>query len=199
MSRQAAARGPAEVGLLLCLDTLEVAAAGHGFGAPPAWTGNAARLLSHARSQGWIVAHVLRRRPNDGSRWRAVEGLAPRPFERVFHRDRPSAYSSPEFAMVAAGEAEIVMVGRSTDGAFVATASDALARGMNIAIASDAVAAPLGERASLSAIAQRMPQLGQGALTIQNAIQLVAAAPRLRLLEGGAARSTQVPGGGHDL
>lgn len=188
-----------EVVLLLCLDTLEVAAAGHGFGAPPAWTGNAARLLAHARAEGWIVAHVLRRRPNDGARWRPVDGLAPRPFERVFHRDRPSAYSSPEFAMVTAGEAEIVMVGRSSDGAFLATASDALARGLNIAIASDAVAAPLGERASLSAMAQRIPQRGEGVLTIQNAIQLVAAAPRLRLLEGGAGLRSPTYGNGHDL
>jgi nicotinamidase-related amidase len=199
MSRQAAAREPAEVVLLLCLDTLEIAASGSGFGAPPAWTAAAARLLAHARAQGWIVAHVLRRRPNDGSRWRPVEGLAPRPFERVFHRDRPSAYSSPEFAMLSAGEAEIVMVGRSTDGAFLATASDALARGMNIAIASDAVAAPLGERASLSAMAQRIRQGGEGALTIQNAVQLVAAAPRLRLLDGGAAQPRAMIGDGHDL
>jgi nicotinamidase-related amidase len=182
--RQAATAAPT---LLLCLDTLELAVQQARRAPAPAWTANAARLLDHARREGWIVAHVLRRPTDDRERWRAAEGLAPRPFERVFHRTAPSAFGHPEFAALAPCAAEVVMVGCSSDAAALATARDALAKGHALAIASDAVAAPQLEWARLASLTR--PSTGEGRLTIQNTVRLIAAAPRLQVLEGGLASS----------
>jgi hypothetical protein len=79
------------------------------------------------------------------------------------------------------------MVGCSSDAAALATARDALAKGHALAIASDAVAAPRLEWARLASLAR--PSTGEGRLTIQNTVRLIAAAPRLQVLEGGLASS----------
>lgn len=175
---------PAPV-LLVCLDTLQVAPSRPALAPPEAWAVQAAQLLAHARAAAWPVAHVLRVRPRGGERWRPAPGLAPRPFERVFHRHGPSAFGCEAFAAFARQGAELVLVGRSVEAAFAATAADGLARGLSLAIAADALAAPPRERAELAALARSRGGRWSGALTLQNVARLVAGAPRLRVVEGG--------------
>lgn len=138
-------RPQAEGILLLCLDALTLAPdsdVAARLSAPDrGWRTNAARLLAHAREQGWEIGHVISRRPRPGEApWRPVEGLAPAPSEPVYHRGEPSAFASPELCAALTGPArpEVVLCGVSVRGSGLATALDALERGVRLTLAADA-------------------------------------------------------------
>ncbi len=101
--------------MLLCLDALSPAAdCDAAPGSAPTWRDNAERLLTHARREGWSVAHGLARRPRPGDApWRAAPGMAPRPLEPVYHRDAPSALANAELRQDVLGPpaTELVLCG----------------------------------------------------------------------------------------
>lgn len=129
--------------LLLCLDALTLAPDCDCDAVQPdsVWRPNAARLLAHARAEGWRVGHVISRRPRPGEApWRQVEGLAPAPAEPVYHREEPSAFASAELCRALAGPSrpEVVLCGVSARGSGLATAVDALRFGVRLTVAADA-------------------------------------------------------------
>lgn len=191
-------RGPgAKDVLLLCLDALSVAPESDNDGefAPgrpgDAWSANAARLLAHARAEGWSVGHVISRRPRPGETpWRPVDGMTPAPSEPVYHREEPSAFSSPELceALERGPRGEVVLCGVSMQGSCLATALDALRRKLSLTVAADAVLLAGSERTGLEGLL-RLQSLGLAkcALRLAASDGLVQPWQRLRLVQGGRA------------
>ena len=145
--------------LLLCLDALTPASDcdGAALGPDPAWRANAARLVAHARTQGWTVGHAISRRRLPGEApWRPAEGLAPMPREPVYHRDQPSAFASPELCATLAGPArpEVVLCGLSLQGSLLATTVDALRRDVRLTLALDAAWLSPAEQPGLEGLLQ---------------------------------------------
>ena len=154
--------------LLLCLDAVTPAPDCDDDTAAPhqAWRANAARLLAHARRECWSVGHVISRRPRPGETpWRPAQGLAPTPQEAVYHRDQPSAFASPELCATLAAPArpEVVLCGLSLRGSALATALDALGRGVQLTVATDAVWLAPGEQPGVDGLLrlQRMGHLSR--------------------------------------
>ena len=182
--------------LLLCLDALSVAPeSDNDSGAPrrcdEAWSVNAARLLAHARAEGWAVGHVISRRPRPGEvAWRPVGGLSPTPSEPVYHREDPSAFSSAELCEAIQREprGEVVLCGVSTQGSCLATALDALRLKLRLTVASDAVWLAGAERTGLEGFL-RLQTLGlaQSSVRLAPSDGLVQSWPGLRLVQGGRA------------
>lgn len=177
--------------MLLSLDALSLSADSDADQAPDeaAWSLNAARLLSHAREQGWTIAHVISRRPRPGETpWRPLSALGPNPSEPVYHRERPSAFSSPELArMLTTGtRLEVVLCGVSSNGSALATALDALRLGVRLTIAGDAAWLPPGERDGLEGLfqLQRMG-LAHGGVRLSATHALLRPWKRLRVVQGG--------------
>ncbi len=192
-------RGPgAKDVLLLCLDALSVAPGGDNDGEPDtrdlsgdAWSENAARLLAHARAEGWAVGHVISRRPRPGEApWRPVAGMTPAPSEPVYHREQPSAFSSPELceAIERGARGEVVLCGVSVQGSCLATALDALRLKLRLTVAADAVLLTPTERTGLDGFLR--PQslgLAKSAVRLAASDGLVQPWQRLRLVQGGRA------------
>ena len=182
--------------LLLCLDALSVAPDSDNDADGPArpdaaWSGAAARLLDHARGEGWAVGHVISRRPRPGETpWRPVAGMAPMPAEPVYHRGEPSAFSSPELceALTRDHRVEVVVCGVSIQGSCLATALDALRLKLRLTVATDAVLLADAERTGLEGFL-RLQRLGltQSAIRLAPSDGLVQPWQRLRLLQGGRA------------
>jgi nicotinamidase-related amidase len=111
--------------------------------------GNCRLVLDRARAIGIPVAFV-RRRPRglaflDGPRgW--IEGFEPRRSDMIFERDRPSCYSSPEFAQVIRdGGCHFVLAGLAAESGCLATLVEAFHRGHRAIYLCDAAAsAPVG-------------------------------------------------------
>jgi hypothetical protein len=182
--------------LLLCLDALTLAPESDNDGGGPgpcdaAWSANAARLLAHARVEGWSVGHVISRRPRPGEvAWRPVGGLAPAPSEPVYHRDEPSAFSSRELCGALAREprGEVVVCGVSVQGSCLATALDALRLRLRLTVAGDAVWLTPRERRGLEGFL-RLQTLGlaQSAVRLAPSDSLTQPWQRLRVVQGGRA------------
>ena len=182
--------------LLLCLDALTLAPESDNDGGGPgpcdaAWSANAARLLAHARAEGWSVGHVISRRPRPGEiAWRPVAGLAPAPSEPGYHRDEPSAFSSRELCDALARDArsEVVLCGMSVQGSCLATALDALRLKLRLTVAGDAVWLTGAERTGLEGFL-RLQTLGlaQSAVRLAPSDSLAQPWQRLRLVQGGRA------------
>lgn len=173
---------------LLCVDALTRVAAFQQPDPPLAWAGQAARILRHGRDHGWIIVHVLRGRVC-GMRWRAADGLSPLPYERVFHREAPSAFSAFGVHHVVSAAREVIVVGRSVQAGISATLLDGVGLGLSIILAADAIQAPAPELADVADLA------GRSGLVLQNAARLLAAAPPLRLVHGGQALRVEYQGG----
>lgn len=179
--------------LLLCLDALSVTPDSDDRDEPPsgAWSANAVQLLEHARSEGWSVGHAISRRPRPGEApWRPVRGVAPTPSEPVYHREQPSAFSSPELreALTRSSRVEVVVCGVSIQGSCLATALDALRLGLRLTVAMDAVWLTDAERTGLDGFL-RLQRLGLTESVLRLAPSETIARPwqRLRLLQGGRA------------
>lgn len=177
--------------MLLCLDAVSLAADSDPGHAPAEtdWSGNAALLLSHAREQGWAVGHVISRRPRPGEApWRPLTALGPDPSEPVYHREHPSAFSSPELyrTLTEGPRAEVVLCGVSAHGSALATALDALRLGVRLTIAGDAAWLPPGERDGLEGLfqLQRMG-LTHGGVRLSATQALLRPWRRLRVVQGG--------------
>ena len=182
--------------MLLCLDALSLSpdsdAVNVEAGASPAqapWSAAAVQLLGHARGQGWAVGHVISRRPQPGqSPWRPLGGLSPDPSEPVYHRDQPSAFSSPELSRLLTGAArtEVVLCGVSTHGSALATALDALRLCVRLTIAGDAAWLPPAEREGLEGLLQLQRMgMAQTAVRLASTKALLRPWTRLRVLQGG--------------
>ena len=177
--------------VLLCLDALSVQADSDGpdEAAAEPWAPGAARLLAHARAEGWSVGHVISRRPRPGETpWRPVDGLAPWPSEPVYHREQPSAFSSDELCDALGGgtRAEAVLCGISVNGSCLATAMDALRLGLRLTVATDAMWLAPAERTGLDGFLslQRLG-LAQSVIRLAPSDTLTQPWQRLRLLQGG--------------
>ena len=195
-------RGPgAKDVLLLCLDALSAASGSDNDGdthgdplaqfAADAWSANAARLLAHARAEGWAVGHVISRRPRPGETpWRPVGGMTPAPSEPVYHREEPSAFSSPELceAIESGTFGEVLLCGVSVQGSCLATALDALRLKLRLTVAADATLLAQAERSGLEAFL-RLQSLGlaKSAVRLAASDGLVQPWRRLRLVQGGRA------------
>ena len=158
------ARPQADGVLLLCLDAMTLSPDSDRTLAPPdpAWRDNAARLLAHARDEGWAVGHVISRRPQPGeAAWRPANGMAPLPTEAVYHRAGPSALSSEDLRTVLTGSIrpEVVLCGVSANGSGLATALDAIRLGLRLTLASDAVGLTPGEQPGLEGL-MRLQRMG---------------------------------------
>jgi nicotinamidase-related amidase len=145
--------------MLLCLDALRLSADSDGAASYVGryWHVNAAQLLGHAREQGWAVAHVVSRRPRPGETpWRPLQGLGPEPCEPVYHREQPSAFSSPELraALTGGPRREVVLCGVSAQGSALATALDALRYSVRLTLASDAASLQDTETRGLDGLLQ---------------------------------------------
>jgi hypothetical protein len=183
--------------LLLCLDALSVAPESDndgdlGPGRPgEAWGAKAARLLAHARAEGWSVGHVISPRPRPGeASWRPIGGMTPTPSEPVYHREQPSAFSSPELceAIERGPRGEVVLCGVSVQGSCLATALDALRLKLRLTVATDAVLLSEAERTGLDGFL-RLQSLGLAKSAVRLAVSDGLAQPweRLRLVQGGRA------------
>lgn len=190
MSEVLARHGSSSV-MLLCLDALRLSADSDAQASPieDAWCANAAQLLDHARQHGWPIGHVISRRPRPGQTpWRPLSGLGPEPSEPVYHREQPSAFSSPDLrAMLDGGpRVEVVLCGVSAQGSALATALDASRRGVRLTIAADAAWLPPAERRGLEALLQLQTRgLTPGAVRLASTPALLRPWGRLRVVEGG--------------
>jgi nicotinamidase-related amidase len=179
--------------MLLCLDALRLSADSDTAISPSeaAWSANAANLLLHAREQGWSIGHVISRRPRPGEApWRPLSGLGPAPLEPVYHREQPSAFSSPDLwaALVGGARMEVVLCGVSAHGSALATALDALRLGVRLTIAADAAWLPPAERDGLDGLLE-LQRLGMTQSIVRLATTQVLLRPwsPLRLVQGGRA------------
>lgn len=184
-------RARSEAVLLLCLDTLTLAAQSDGEAPPPAqpWARRAAELLAHARAEGWGVAHVVSPRPPPGrAAWRAPPGLAPKPSEPLFHRAEPSAFSQDALCHLLAGSprTEIVLCGVSMAGSGLATALEAHPRDVQVTIATDATWLAGSELAGLDGLL-RLQRLGHlpHLVRLAPADTLMRPWGQLRVVQGG--------------
>jgi nicotinamidase-related amidase len=177
--------------MLLCLDAVRLAADSDSGGAPIArpWHINAAQLLGHARDQDWAIAHVISRRPRPGeTAWRPLRGLAPEPSESVYHREQPSAFSSPELraALTGGARSEVVLCGVSAQGSALATALDALRHRVRLTVAADAAWMPPSEMNGLEALLQ-LQRMGPAQSSVRLALTHALIRPwrGLQVVQGG--------------
>jgi len=176
---------------LLCLDAVSLCADSDAEApaAEVAWSAKAARLLAHARGHGWSVGHVIPRRPRTGeARWRPLAGLAPEPSEPVYHREQPSAFSSPDLCAALEGgrRLEVVLCGVSVRGSGLATALDALRLAVRLTIVTDAAWLPQAERDGLDGVLQlQRSGLTHDVVRLAPIGDLLRAGPPLRVLQGG--------------
>jgi nicotinamidase-related amidase len=179
--------------MLLCLDTVGLAADSDAEPRPSdaAWRANAAGLLGHARALGWSIGHVISRRPRPGEApWRPMAGLAPGPSEPVYHRDQPSAFSSPELHAVLAGgsQREVVLCGVSVRGSALATALDALRLTRRLTLVADAAWLPPMEREGVDGLLQlQRSGLAANVVRLASTEALLRPWSPLRLVQGGRA------------
>lgn len=150
--------------LLLCLDAAAPAADCDATAIAPhqPWQANAARLLAHARAEGWAVGHVMQRRRRPGETpWRPAAGLSPLPQEPIYHRDQPSAFTSSELcaALDQPLQPEVVLCGLSVHGSGLATALDAQRRRVQLTLASDSVWLAPSEQPGMDGL-MRLQRLG---------------------------------------
>jgi nicotinamidase-related amidase len=101
--------------------------------------GNCRLVLDRARAVGMPIAFVRRRRGNgfaffneprlnEPRGW--IEGFEPRRSDMIFERDRPSCYSSPEFAQVIRdGGCHFVLAGLAGESGCLSTLIEAFHRG----------------------------------------------------------------------
>jgi len=184
------ARPGADGAMLLCLDALSLASDSDA--GPPleiGWSANAARLLGHARREGWAVSHAISRRPRPGEGpWQALSGLGPEPSEPVYHRDQPSAFGSPELREILrlGAPAEVVLCGVSARGSALATALDALRMSARLTVAVDACWLPPAERKGLEALLQ-LQRMGLTHCGVRLVATQALMQPwrRLRVVQGG--------------
>lgn len=177
--------------MLLCLDAVSLAADTDAEADPAfsGWSVNAATLMGRARLQGWSVRHVVSRRPRPGEdSWRPMAGLAPEPSEPVYHREQPSALSSPELA-AALGDGprwDVVLCGVSVRGSALATALDALRLSLRLTLASDAAWVPSAERDGLAGLLElQRAGLAHKAFRLASTESLLRSWRPLRLVQGG--------------
>ncbi len=177
--------------MLLCLDAVGLAADSDEEPRPAhaAWRANAAGLLEHARARGWSIGHVLSRRPRPGEApWRPMAGLAPGPSEAVYHREQPSAFSSPELhAVLATGpQWEVVLCGVSVRGSALATALDALLFTRRLTLATDAAWLPRIERDGVDGLLQlQRSGVASSVVRLASTEALLRPWSPLRLVQGG--------------
>lgn len=126
--------------LLICN---ELVTDGHTTEDPASWhtcLHNSSLILTSARRQGWLIAHVYRhdRPPNP------VADLRPEPDEPVFQCRGPSALSSPALRDLLAmnNVEELILVGRSLVPYCLATAIAAADLGVSVTMVTDAVSHP---------------------------------------------------------
>jgi nicotinamidase-related amidase len=119
-----------------------------------------------------------------------MPGFAPEPSEPVYHREQPSAFSSPEVCAATAGapRREIVLCGVSLRGSGLATALDALRLAVPLTIAADALWAPQGERDGLDGLLQlQRAGLTHNAVRLASTDALLRPWRPLRVVQGGRA------------
>jgi nicotinamidase-related amidase len=177
--------------MLLCLDAVGLVADSDTAPADAAWRAKAAGLLGHAREHGWSIGHVVSCRPRPGeAAWRSLSGLAPDPWEPVYHREQPSAFSNAALraALSAGPRWEVVLCGVSTRGSGLATALDALRFVLRLTIAADAAWLPPAERDGLDGLL-RLQRAGHapGAVRLASTEALLRPWRPLRLVQGGRA------------
>lgn len=126
--------------LLICNDLVTD---GHTSEDPASWRTcihNSSLILTTARRQGWLIAHVYRqdRPPNP------VAELRPKPEEPVFQCRGPSALSSLALRdLLAMNDVEeLILIGRSLVPYGLATAIAAADLGVAVTMVSDAVSHP---------------------------------------------------------
>ena len=112
----------------------------------PAALEHCRKLLNHARAHGFPVAYMrwIDNAPffNPNSRFaRWIEGFEPHGCDMIFERNRPSCYSSREFAeMMGRSGQPFVLAGFAGETACLSTAIDAFHRGHNFTFLHDASA-----------------------------------------------------------
>lgn len=138
------------VPLLLCLDLQREQLAGGDEDATDCAL-QCRRVLRHARTMGWSVAHVHRQAgiaAGLSEPLRPIEGLEPHPREPVFYRDRPSAFASPAFRdfVVRLGDPRMVVVGFSLQASALFTAVSCFELGLPLTVVEGALGAPASPR-----------------------------------------------------
>src|ERR1041385_2703928 len=96
---------------------------------------NCRTALAHARAMGlpvafvrWIDRTPLFNKATRFSRW--IEGFEPHGVDMIFERNRPSCYTSTDFAeVIGSGGGSFVLAGFAGEAACLATAIDAFHRG----------------------------------------------------------------------
>src|ERR1043165_7732535 len=107
---------------------------------------NCRAALAHARAMGlpvafvrWIDRTPLFNKATRFSRW--IEGLKPHGVDMIFERNRPSCYTSTDFAeVIGSGGGSFVLAGFAGEAACLATAIDAFHRGHTVTFLTDASA-----------------------------------------------------------
>ena len=129
--------------LLVCLDLIEPAAATEDPRAFQRCVTNSRRLLTHARNQGWDVAHCLDRDLTA----RAIPSLEPLASEPIYLRDGVSAFSSRGFRrrLWAWPDTELLIIGCSLASTCLATALAAFDRGIPANLVVDAASVRSGD------------------------------------------------------
>jgi nicotinamidase-related amidase len=150
MNRPAEPSETVERPMLVCLDLQRAPEGEPRSWAVPDLAAAGARLLDHARRNGWSVVHVYRTGPFPRRLGRPaatpIPGFEPRPNEPVYVRRGMSAFSSARFAEAvgSSGEGEILLAGADLGASGLATAFDAHERGVSITLVEDVFgAAPL--------------------------------------------------------
>jgi nicotinamidase-related amidase len=107
-----------------------------------------ARVLRHARAEGWRVVHSQLRRNGEasfggGSFGAPIEGLRPLITEPLFLRHSLSAFRNPEFAaeLRAARGEDVYLIGFSLADTCLATALAAIDHDLSVILVEDAVGA----------------------------------------------------------
>jgi nicotinamidase-related amidase len=111
------------------------------------------RVLRHARTAGWQIAHVHRHDVALGCMAepsRPIAGLEPHPREPVFYRDRPSAFSSAPFRdfLSRLGDPRLIVVGFSLHASVLFTAVAGYELGVPITVVQGALGAPSSRKFS---------------------------------------------------
>jgi nicotinamidase-related amidase len=117
-----------------------------------------------------------------------MAGLAPGPSEPVYHRDQPSAFSSPDLHAVLAGgpQREVVLCGVSVRGSALATALDALRLTRRLTLVADAAWLPPMEREGVDGLLQlQRSGLAANVVRLASTEALLRPWSPLRLVQGG--------------
>ena len=97
----------------------------------------------------------------------------PLPFERVLHRDPPSAFGARGLAEVVKPGGRMVAVGCSADSAMLLTFRDAMSRQLRVAAPTDAIQVPTAERAQIAALAAQGVDPEGGRFVLQTTARLL--------------------------